>query len=254
MAKAVLIHHDRGRGKVKQVLCIRIVDYSSDRANRLREPEEFTELHSFNLKKYKSIFGKKAVETNNITEQMQRWMERIRNKPISKPGGWRGTNATSTEEFTIKKPDTTSRKISWGLNARQDVRDRITEIAQKRNITTAGLVENILIKWINENETASENVLKGSINTRKVYCYRLGQLAAIGENLFGNEDLYEYIKTPWKKITELKKKMKGNKIDDVVSDFLNIASQLMNRPIEQYNQIYFFAGYCGTDISVFWDV
>ena len=144
-------------------------------------------------------------------------------------------------------------KMPFGTRLHSDVIDAIQVEARKRGCTISGLVETILVNWLNENKGTKHKVKTDSISRTGHGAYALGQIAAKEYEIIGKVRFEEYLfDTPGKKLTALKKKLVSlyRFTQDVGELFDKIPQAFYQIPMNRRHYIRFFAGFCGIDWNI----
>lgn len=190
-----------------------------------------------------------AVSAQPTTNEMKGWIKKIEAAPKPKHGGWKGKTKQCSDTLNTDKINL--KKSYWQLATRTDVKDLIASAAKKRGLTTIGMVETILIDWLNRNEL--KKIPRQITRSTNKVAYTMGQIAAKEYETFGNVSFEGYLfEVPGKKLTALKKFLisSGKFTEDIVRLYEAMSASTTTTRLSFQNYIWFFAGFCGIDWAV----
>lgn len=247
MPESILVH----RNKQREIISAVIYPTSSGNANKYADGKI---LKAYTAKQFNQIYSaadmpKKTKKPD--TQELQDWIEKIREAGEPQRGGRREAGKGCSDELNTPEDQKNRKKVSWQVNSRTDIRDLMIDAAKKRGYTVTGLAETVFIDWLNKNELSGKKQIKRTpANSTNTIAYRLGQLAAKEREIYGAVNLNEYVfEIPGTHVTAVKKDLiKQYKYTQDVGDIISsIPKSGLGVPLHERNYIWFFAGFCGVD-------
>lgn len=145
------------------------------------------------------------------------------------------------EVTTIKRRGTTP----WRLNIGEDVRTAVKFAATQLAYTVTGLVETILIDWLNRNQLADHTEARAAVPTESRQSYTAGQLARLELDQFGEVSLDGYLRDAGASLGSLKPRLRKAKQLTRATETLFREVRLTDFVIPPARRFWFFAGFCG---------
>lgn len=175
---------------------------------------------------------------------LQTWIEKIEAEPEVK------SKRLLNCQTKLNTGNQSEAKVNFCTLIHLDVRTAIGEEAQKRGYTISGLVETVLVDWLNKNTNIKQKIENETVSKMEQAVYALGLLASKEYETFGDVDFREYLfEVPGKKLTALRKQfISAYKLtEDVGKLFESIPLTLSNTKVNRRHYVRFFAGFCGID-------
>lgn len=147
------------------------------------------------------------------------------------------TDPPGTE--TIKRRGTTP----WRLNFGEDVRTAMKFAATQLTYTITGLVETVLIDWLNRNYLADHTEERNAVPTESRQSYIAGQLARIELDQFGEVSLDAYLRDAGASLGSLKPRLRKAKQLTRATETLFREVRLTDFVIKPAHRFWFFAGF-----------
>lgn len=149
------------------------------------------------------------------------------------------TDPPGTE--TIKRRGTSP----WKLNISEDVRTAVKFAATQLTYTVTGLVETVLIDWLNRNYLADHTEERAAVPTESRQAYVAGQLARIELDQFGEVSVDAYLRDAGASLASLKPRLRKAKQLTRATETLFREVRLTDFQIAPARRFWFFAGFCG---------
>lgn len=149
------------------------------------------------------------------------------------------TDPPGTE--TIKRRGTSP----WKLNIGEDVRTAVKFAATQLSYTVTGLVETVLIDWLNRNYLADHTEERNAVPTESRQAYVTGQLARIELDQFGEVSVDGYLRDAGASLASLKPRLRKAKQLTRATETLFREVRLTDFQIAPAHRFWFFAGFCG---------
>lgn len=148
------------------------------------------------------------------------------------------TDPPGTE--TIKRRGT----APWFLAVGDDVKTAVKFAASQLTYTVTGLVETVLIDWLNRNHLADRATERAGVPTDARQAYVVGQLARLELDQFGEVSLDGYLRDAGASLGSLKPRLRKAKQLTPATDalFREVWRKIVRVPPAR--RFWFFAGFC----------
>lgn len=157
------------------------------------------------------------------------------------PDGTARLLTDDSKTAVIKRRGTTP----WFLVIGEDVRTAVKFAASQLAYTVTGLVETILIDWLNRNQLADHTEARAAVPTESRQSYTAGQLARLELDQFGEVSLDGYLRDAGASLGSLKPRLRKAKQLTRATETLFREVRLTDFVIPPARRFWFFAGFCG---------
>ena len=125
------------------------------------------------------------------------------------------------------------------------VQTAVRAAASQLTYTVIGLVETILIDWLNRNQLADHTEARAAVPTESRQSYTAGQLARLELDQFGEVSLDGYLRDAGASLGSLKPRLRKAKQLTRATETLFREVRLTDFVIPPARRFWFFAGFCG---------
>lgn len=225
--------------------------YRKKTAERMMRGAEKRMFTIYTEDEYVDTFKKQPEE--NLTYAIKTYIKKIENNPIKNKKRTvcsKKIGDTRNELFGKDVRLYAGGRKNWWFFARDIVKEKITEEAKKRSVTVSGLLETILIQWLNKNADAQIDD-ESEFSPYAVTAYSLGRISNIEQEKFGYSDTDGYILNPAEKRKNIRRKLKqAGFLTEEYEKLFNITSDIKNE-LNEKQKIYFYAGSLGLSLNIF---